>query len=103
MLDIFVRALPHTYRRVPARGGASLAIEIQGEAGGLWTLPREERAWSIHTGADPAAATRVTLDQETAWKLFSKGLSRERATRAVRVGGDPLLGVPMLDALAIMA
>jgi uncharacterized protein (TIGR03083 family) len=103
VLDIFVRALPHTYRLTEAKEGASLAIEIRGEAGGLWTLRRETKAWSMYAGADPAATTRVTLDQETAWKLFSKGLSRELATRSIRVEGDPTLGRPMLDALAIMA
>jgi uncharacterized protein (TIGR03083 family) len=103
VLDIFVRALPYTYRLVEAKAGTSLSIEIHGEAGGLWTLRRETKAWSIHAGADPAATSRVSLDQETAWKLFSKGLSRERAARDVRLEGDPTLGRPMLDALAIMA
>jgi uncharacterized protein (TIGR03083 family) len=103
VLDIFLRALPHTYRLVEAEEGTSLSIEIRGDAGGLWTLRRETKSWSILAGGDPAATCRVTLDQETAWKLFSKGLSRERATRDVRVEGDPRLGRPMLDALAIMA
>ena len=103
VLDIFVRALPHTYRLVEAKDGTSLSIEIQGEAGGLWSLRRETKAWSILAGADPTATSRVALDQETAWKLFSKGLSRERANRDIRIEGDPTLGRPMLDALAIMA
>jgi uncharacterized protein (TIGR03083 family) len=103
VLDIFVRALPHTYRLVKAQPGTTLTVEIRGEAGGLWTLRRETTAWSIHAGAYPAATSRVILDQETAWKLFSKGLSRERASQDVRVEGDSALGQPMLDALAIMA
>ncbi|HEX2249977.1 MAG TPA: maleylpyruvate isomerase family mycothiol-dependent enzyme [Gemmatimonadales bacterium] len=103
VLDIFVRALPHTYRLMEAKPGVSLTVEIRGEAGGAWTLRRETTAWSMHSGADPAASSRVTLSQETAWKLFSRGLSRERAARELRIEGDAALGRPMLDALAIMA
>jgi hypothetical protein len=45
----------------------------------------------------------VSLDQEVAWKLFSKGLDRESARRSIRIEGDPNLGQPLLDALAVMA
>jgi hypothetical protein len=43
------------------------------------------------------------LDQETAWKLFSKSLSAERAARDIRIEGDLRLGQPILGALAVMA
>jgi hypothetical protein len=45
----------------------------------------------------------VSLSQETAWKLFSKGLSAEQARRSIRIDGDVRLGQPMLRALAIIA
>jgi hypothetical protein len=45
----------------------------------------------------------VSLSQEAAWKLFSKGLSPEQAGRNVTIDGDLRLGQPMLGALAIMA
>src|SRR3954468_16031379 len=39
-LDIFIRALPFTYREVDSEVGRGMRIEIQGEAGGSWTLAR---------------------------------------------------------------
>ena len=85
VLDIFMRALPHTYRAVPAEPGQSIHFAIRGEAG------------------DDHPAARVSLDQENAWRLFSKGLSPEAARRSVRTEGDPGLGEPVFGALAVMA
>jgi uncharacterized protein (TIGR03083 family) len=103
VLDIFMRALPHTYHAMQAEPGQDIHFAIGGEAGGDWTLRHEPRGWTLFTGhqADPAA--RVSLDQETAWKLFSKGLSPEAARHSVRIEGDTRLGEPALGALAVMA
>jgi hypothetical protein len=45
----------------------------------------------------------VTLGQDVAWKLFSKGLDRESGRRSIRIEGDPRLGEPVLGTLAVMA
>jgi uncharacterized protein (TIGR03083 family) len=102
-LDIFVRALPTTYRSVNAPVGGSVQIVIEGEAGGVWTLVRGAEEWRIFAGGEPDPGATVSLDQVAAWKLFSKGLDRESARRTIRIEGDPRLGEPVLRALAVMA
>jgi uncharacterized protein (TIGR03083 family) len=102
-LDIFVRALPFTYRQIEAEPGAQVELEISGEAGGVWTLVREGTRWALFTGAGDGPAAQVRLDQDAAWKLFSKGLSPEQARRSIRIEGDPILGRPVLGSLAVMA
>lgn len=102
-LDIFMRALPFTYRTVDAEVGRSLGIEVSGDAGGVWTLVKEAEGWRLFSGSEEPTAARVIMDQETAWKLFSKGLSNDQARRSIRVEGDPRLGQPALGALAVMA
>jgi uncharacterized protein (TIGR03083 family) len=102
-LDIFVRALPFTYRSIEAPPGTAVRLEITGEAGGVWTVARSDSGWGLFAGPHPSPGAVVTLDQDAAWKLFSKGLSPERARREIRIEGDPSLGRPVLGALAIMA
>jgi uncharacterized protein (TIGR03083 family) len=102
-LDIFVRALPFTYQEVEAPAGRSLRVEIRGAAGGVWTLVRSLADWRLFMGSDPTAAARVSLDQEAAWKLFSKGLSLQEAQQHIRIEGDVALGQPVLGSLAVMA
>jgi uncharacterized protein (TIGR03083 family) len=101
-LDIFVRALPYTYRDIEASVGESIGFEIRGHAGGDWTLVRTPDGWRLCVGSDPASAARVSLDQDAAWKLFSKSLSAEEARRRVRIEGESRLGQPALGSLAIM-
>jgi uncharacterized protein (TIGR03083 family) len=102
-LDIFVRALPFSYKEVDAPPGTCVEVEIRGEAGGTWTLAREGAVWALFAGTEERPAARVSLDQDTAWRLFSKGLSRDQASRRVHLEGDPRLGRPILGSLAVMA
>jgi uncharacterized protein (TIGR03083 family) len=102
-LDIFVRALPHTYRAIRADAGSSVRLGIEGQAGGVWTLLRGSDGWRLFAGSSDKPTARVSLDQETAWKLFSKGLSPAAARSQVRIQGDSRLGAPILGALAVMA
>jgi hypothetical protein len=69
----------------------------------MWTLVKEADGWRLFAGSEEPTTTRVIMDQETAWKLFSKGLSSDQARRSIQVEGDLRLGQPALGALAIMA
>jgi uncharacterized protein (TIGR03083 family) len=102
-LDIFMRALPFAYRNVPAEAGQAVRFDIGGEAGGVWTLLRGLDKWNLFTGSNGTPVTMVSLDQETAWKLFSKGLPQERARGRIRIDGDRRLGEPVFSSLAVMA
>jgi hypothetical protein len=77
-------------------------VGIEGTAGGDWTLRRDPAGWGLYLGASPGP-NRVRMDQDTAWRLFSKGLSPSEARRRVRMEGDQSLGAGVLGALAIMA
>jgi hypothetical protein len=47
--------------------------------------------------------THITLDPDTAWKLFTKGISRDDASKKIQVSGNRGLGEPILSMLAVMA
>jgi uncharacterized protein (TIGR03083 family) len=102
VLATFVRALPRTYRDVPAADGITVQLTITGEAGGEWFLVREGSAWNLYVEGAPQPAARVTLDAEDAWRLFTKGLRPEVArARAVLAGNQRLAG-KMLETIAIL-
>src|SRR4051794_37733322 len=103
VLDTFLRALPHAYREVAAGEGTRIVFEIPGEAGGEWTLVREGPAWSLYAGAPGEADCRVILDQDTAWRRMTKGLTAEQALARMEIAGDRALGEPVAKMLAIMA
>ncbi|MEO6056165.1 MAG: maleylpyruvate isomerase N-terminal domain-containing protein, partial [Gemmatimonadales bacterium] len=103
VLDLFVRALPYTFRDTPASGGSTVRVAITGPAGGDWTLRREAGGYRLYGGASPEPTAIVTLSDETAWRLFSKGLAPEPARARVDIAGDHSLGRVVLGALAVMA
>lgn len=102
-LDIFLRALPFAYRAVAAPVGSTVRFEIGGEAGGVWTLVRGSPGWKLFVGSEARPDAKVSLDQETAWKLFSKGLDPDSRERRIQIQGERRLGQPALGSLAVMA
>jgi uncharacterized protein (TIGR03083 family) len=103
VLDLFVRAVPVAYRDVVGEDGTAMRLAIEGPAGGDWTLRREAGTWHLLAGRHPAPDATVTMSDDTAWRLFSKGLGREAARARVRIEGDQALGEVVLGALAVMA
>ena len=103
VLDTFVRALPHTYRDVAAAAGTHVRLTITGGAGGSWSLVRDEVGWRLYAHADGEPQAAVVLDQEAAWRLFTKGISRDEALAAATVSGERPLALKVLDTVSIIA
>jgi len=103
VLDLFVRALPNAFRELARAEGTTLRLAITGPAGGDWTLCREAGSWRLYVGAAPAPDATVTLSDDAAWRLFSKGLASDAARARVRIDGDQVLGATVLGALAVLA
>lgn len=103
VLDTFMRALPHAYRAIEAVDGTAVSVAISGAAGGDWSLLRQNGAWHLFSGAAPHADALVRLDQDLAWRLFTKGIDRQAAESRIQIDGDKALGAAVLDVVAIMA
>jgi uncharacterized protein (TIGR03083 family) len=103
VLETFFMGLPHTYRAVEAATGTHITFEVSGAAGGAWTLAREGEVWRLYAERCPEAGCHVRMDQDTAWRLMTKGLSSEEAASRVHIAGEQHLGIPVLKMLAVMA
>lgn len=102
VLDCFVRGLPHVYRGVDTPLGTLLLLEISGECGGQWFLSKESAGWHFVKPTDREWASRVSIPQELAWRLFTKGIDRDSARSQVEVNGDRDLGEKVLQLTAIV-
>src|SRR5205823_1296403 len=103
VLEIAMHALPHAYRAVPTRRGASVGVEITGAAGGAWTVvPRAGGGWDVEPGRHPAPTAAVTLSDDDAWRLLFNALSIDDATARVRIEGDAALAVPLLQTRSVI-
>jgi uncharacterized protein (TIGR03083 family) len=103
VLDCFVRGLPYLYRDVDATVGTVLLLEISGDCGGKWFLSRSSTGWGFVNGPVVDLASRMTIPQALAWRLFTKGIDRKSARAQLTIEGDPDLGEKVLSLTAIAA
>ena len=103
VLDTFVRALPHTFRNVEADEGTSVGLHISGDSGGNWTVVKEHQGWRLYKGRDKQPSANVTMDQELAWRLFTRGAERDDAISRANIEGDRALAETVFDAVSIIA
>lgn len=67
-----------------------------------WTLSHDGGRWAIHAGEPSVATTRVSLSDDTAWKLLFNALRERQAVAAVHVEGQPELAAPLLRARSVI-
>lgn len=102
VLDCFIRALPFTYRNVRAKPEALVQFNVSGECGGSWYLYRDADAWKLMASPVGKKVSEVTIPQEIAWRLFTKGIERDSARTQTTVAGDSELGLRVLSMIAIV-
>ncbi|MBE1590549.1 maleylpyruvate isomerase family mycothiol-dependent enzyme [Nonomuraea angiospora] len=102
VLDLFARALPHALRTYERPDGAEAHLEVLGPAGGQWSVARQGGRWQPVTPGDRPAA-RVSMDQDTFWRLATRGITVEEARARSHPSGDPELTAAMTTLLAIVA
>jgi len=108
VLDTFVRALPHTFRDLARPHGTHVVLLITriGETGSAplqWSLVREATRWSLFDSATFEPSATVRMDADTAWRLFTKGLTKPEALARTKITGDQALGEKILDTVSIIA
>src|SRR5262245_37996318 len=103
ILDAFVRALPRTYEKVEAPHGTFVALRISGDSGGRWVLSRESHAWQLYVDDNQPAAAELIIDQDDAWRLFTKGITVDQARTKAGVIGDQPLALKALETISVLA
>jgi uncharacterized protein (TIGR03083 family) len=103
VLETFMRATPHHYRTTEAPEGALVVIEIEGEAGGRWFLQRGAENWELLTKSYQPPATHVSISQDAAWRLFTKGMRAGQAKALASIRGDAALAEPFFQTVSVIA
>lgn len=63
----------------------------------------EANRWSLFQEVELPTVTVVTMDQETCWRLFTKGMSKDQAKTLTAIDGDQILGEKLLETVSIIA
>ena len=102
-IDIFMLALPYTYRNVQAAEGTTIKLTIPGEIGGSWNISKLENMWRLDKFPHPDPASEIIIDADTSWRLFSKSLDAADVKSKVMIKGNRELGEVALTMVSVMA
>jgi uncharacterized protein (TIGR03083 family) len=102
VLDCFLRGLPHALRNLEASEGTSVLVKVAGECGGAWAVTRAASGWQMARQWPQQTACRVTIPQEIAWRVFTKGIDRRAVEEVAAVEGDRRLADAVLGLTAIV-
>jgi uncharacterized protein (TIGR03083 family) len=102
VLDCFLRGLPFLFRDVSTAEETTIAVEIAGDCGGRWAIQKHQGAWIFVVPGDHPPAARVTIPQEIAWRVFTKGIDRDTVLAQTTIEGDRGLGERVLRLTSIV-
>jgi uncharacterized protein (TIGR03083 family) len=103
VLDTFARGLPYLYQEVDGPAGAVVVLHVSGACGGEWFIRKGLGQWDLVKGACGGIASRVTIPEDLAWRIFTKGIDRNAALGSIQIEGDRSLGKKILHLTAIVA
>lgn len=102
-LDTSMRALPHHYRTVKGSDQEAIKFSVSGEGGGVWYLQSNGQAWVLKAAIDTEPICEVQIDGQIAWRIFTKGITKQAAAEGLVIKGRQDLGLKIVDMLAVMA
>lgn len=101
-LDTSVRALPHHYRNVEGKNKDLVKFTFLGKREKSWFL-YYDNGWELLTATNLEPISEVKIPDDCAWKIFTKGITKEEAIEASEIIGNKRLGDKIFDMIAVMA
>ncbi len=103
VFDTFMLALPNALGKVDAPVSANVHLTIRGEAGCTWIVRRAEDGWRFGSDRGSTPFASVAMDQDTAWRLYTKGIALADALPRIDRAGDPAAIEAMVGMVTVLA
>ncbi len=88
---------------VEAPIGTVVELAVEGPSGGHWTIARAAQGWETLVGRSEAPTAMVRMDEDTAWRMYVRVLSRAQIEERSSIEGDVGLASHVLDAFALVS
>jgi uncharacterized protein (TIGR03083 family) len=102
VLEVFARGLPYALRMHDRPEGTTVHLDVLGPAGGRWGVVRQDARWRM-AEPDGEPTAHVSMDQDTFWRLATRGITVEQARQRSTASGDPELTMAITALLAVVA
>lgn len=102
-LDTFMYAFPYTFKNIEAENGTILSLKVTTDIGGQWNIVKTENGWSLDKNNYIESCAKITIDPDSAWKLFSKSYTSDQVIEKVEIMGNKKLAYHILKMVSVMA
>jgi len=102
-IDTLMFAFPYTFKNVSAENGTAVSLEISTDIGGIWNIVKTSNSWVLDKNINSNVQSKVVIDPDTAWKLFSKSWKPEQVIDKIKITGNFTLAQQVLNIVAVMA
>ena len=102
-LETSVRALPHHYRAIKGKEGDLIKFIFRGQDDYTWFLKYQIGQWKLWTEVQEEPKCEVIIKNEIAWKIFTKGITKNEAIKQSQITGNIDLGLKVFEMIAVMA
>lgn len=102
-IDTSVRALPYHYKPISGSDGDVIKFTFRGTIDKTWYLQWTENQWSLLLKTTETPTAEVIINDDIAWRIFTKGIDKKEAIDQSHIIGDRTLGVKIFDMIAVMA
>ncbi len=103
VLATFAFALRVPFSGVEAPIGTVVELAVEGPSGGPWTIARAAHGWELQVGRPESPTAVVRMDEDTAWRMYVRVLSRAQIEERSSIEGDVGLASHVLDAFALVS
>lgn len=101
-VDTSLRALPYHLNRVKAEEGDTFSLIVSGHGGGEWHYMYTPEGWAVCQEPPSYSVTKVRIDDQVIWRLFSNQISREELHDRTLVTGRKELADVFFGMTAVM-
>ena len=103
VLATFAFALVPPFRDVEAAADTTVQLSIEGPSGGDWTLLRDDSGWSLRTGRTDSPNGSVTMNEDTAWRMYVRASTQAETEARSTFTGDRRLASHIIEAFALVS
>jgi hypothetical protein len=105
LYDTFMLALPHLYRDFTNYdNGTKIKISLIGNLSKSWVIERHTDKWDFVDSESVDIHTSVELPDDIAWIIFTNtDREKEKFKSKIKIIGDNLIGLKLLDLVTVMS
>lgn len=92
-----------SFRNIDEANGTTVSLVVSTEIGGQWNIVKTKDGWILNKNVISSVDSKIIIDPNTAWKLFSKSLTPEQVIDKIEITGNRILGEQALKMVSVMA